>query len=127
MPIFMLTLTLVAILIYITLQKQRTPKKIVEIIFMYLLVIAVGARALVAGFMHIFNGPVTAKMIGWPPGSPFQYEVGVADMAFGLICMLCLFVRGSFWLATILTNGFFLFGCMIGHIRSIIEAGNFAA
>lgn len=64
---------------------------------MYLLIIAVGAGALITGFMHVVHGPATAKMIGWPPGSPFQYEVGVADMAFGLIGVLCLFIRGNFW------------------------------
>lgn len=127
MPVFMLTLSLAAILIHVAVMKQRTTAKIVEVILMYLLVIAVGAGALIAGFMHVFHGPATAKMIGWPPGSPFQYEVGVADMAFGLIGVLCLFIRGTFWLAAIVANSVFLFGCMIGHIRSMIEAGNLAA
>ena len=66
-------------------------------------------------------------MIGWEPGSPFQYEVGVADMALGLVCVLCLFFRGSFWLAAILGNSFFLLGCMVGHLRSLAESGNLAA
>ena len=127
MPIFMLTLTLLAIIIHIALMKQRSKKKIVEVTLLYLLVIAVGAGALIAGFMHVFNGPATAKMIGWAPGSPFQYEVGVADMAFGLVAVLCIFFRGSFWLAAILANSFFLLGAMAGHIRSMAESGNLAA
>ena len=127
MPIFMLTLALLAIIIHVALMKQRTAKKIVEVTLLYLLVIVVGAGALISGFMHVFNGPATAKMIGWAPGSPFQYEVGVADMAFGLIAVLCIFFRGSFWLAAILANSFFLLGCMAGHLRSMAEAGNLAA
>lgn len=127
MPIFMLTVALVAVIIHVALMKQRSAKKVVEIILLYLLVIAVGAGALISGFMHVFNGPATAKMIGWQPGSPFQYEVGVADMAFGLICVLCIIFRGSFRLAAIIANSVFLFGCMIGHIRSLSESGNLAA
>lgn len=123
----MLTVTLIAILVHILLMKQRSAKKMVEIILLYLLVIAVGVGGMLAGFMHVFNGPATAKMIGWLPGSPFQYEVGVADIALGMVCVLCLFFRGSFWLAAILANSFFLIGCMLGHIRSLAESGNLAA
>ena len=127
MQIFVLSLTLIAIIIHVLLMKQRSAKKIIEITLLYLLVIAVGAGALMAGFMHVFNGPATAKMIGWAPGSPFQYEVGVADMAFGLICVLCIFFRGSFWLAAIIANSVFLLGAMAGHVRSLAESGNLAA
>jgi hypothetical protein len=127
MTFFMLTISLLAIIIHVALMKQRSAKKIVEVTLLYLLVISVGVGALISGFMHVFNGPATAKMIGWQPGSPFQYEVGVADMAFGLICVLCILFRGPFWLAAIIANSFFLFGCMIGHIRSLAESGNLAA
>ena len=123
----MLTIALLAILIHIALMKQRSAKKIVEISLLYLLVIGVGLGALIAGFMHVFNGPATAEMIGWAPGSPFQYEVGVADMAFGLICVLCIFFRGSFWLAAIIANSVFLLGAMAGHVRSMAQSGNIAA
>lgn len=127
MPIFMLTVTFIAIIIHVLLMKNRSAKKIVKVILLYLLVIAVGLSALIAGAFHVFNGPATARMIGWEPGSPFQYEVGVADMALGLIAVLCVFFRGSFWLAAIIANSFFLLGCMAGHIRSMAESGNLAA
>jgi len=127
MMLFTLSLTFAAIVIHLILMKKRSAKKILEVILLYLLVIAFGIGSLTAGAFHVFNGPATAKMIGWAPGSPFQYEVGVADIAFGLVCVLCLFFRGSFWLAAILANSFFLFGAMIGHVRSLAESGNTAA
>jgi len=127
MTIFLLSITLIAIIVHLLLMKKRSAKKIIEVILLYLLVIAFGLGSLTAGAFHVFNGPATAKMIGWAPGSPFQYEVGIADMAFGLVCVLCLFVRGTFWLAAIIANSFFLFGCMIGHVRSLAESGNLAA
>jgi len=127
MPVFMLSLVLFAMVVHVFLMKQRSAKKIIEVILLYLLVFSVGFGALISGFMHVFNGPATAKMIGWPAGSPFQYEVGVADIALGLVAFLCLFFRGSFWLAAIIANGVFLFGCMLGHVRSLMASGNLAA
>lgn len=127
MSMFLLSVALLAVVFHILLMKQRNAKKVIEVILLYLLVIAVGLGGLVAGAFHVFNGPATAIMIGWEPGSPFQYEVGVADMALGLVAVLCLFVRGSFWLAAIIANSFFLLGCMVGHVRSLAESGNLAA
>ena len=127
MQIFMFSLTFLAIIIHSLLLKQRSLKKILEIILLYLLVITVGTGALIAGLFHIFNGPATAQMIGWAPGSPFQYEVGVADVAFGVLGVLCLFLRGNFWPAAIIANSVFLLGCMAGHIHSLAASGNLAA
>lgn len=127
MQLFMFGLTFIAIVAHILFLKQRSLKNILEVILLYLLVITVGLGTLLAGLMHVFNGPATAQMIGWPAGSPFQYEVGVADIAFGLLGVLCLFFRGKFWLAAIIANSVFLIGAMAGHIRSLAESGNLAA
>jgi hypothetical protein len=127
MPIFMLSITVLAIIIHLLLMKQRSAQKTVEVILLYLLVIAVGGGALIAGLMHIFDGPATALRIGWAAGSPFQYEVGVADIAFGVTCILCVFFRGSFWLAAIMANSIFLLGAMAGHVHDAYASGNLAA
>jgi hypothetical protein len=127
MLIFMLIVTMLAILVHLALMKKRTAKKVVEVVLLYLLVISLGTGSLIAGLMHVFNGPRTAAMIGWPAGSPFQFEVGVADIAFGVVGILCLFVRGNFWLAAIAVNSTFLLGCMIGHVHDAVASGNLAA
>jgi hypothetical protein len=123
-----LGLTLIAIVVHLGLMKKpRTLRNVLEIIILYLLVIVFGLGTLLAGLMHVFNGPATAQLIGWPAGSPFQYEVGVADISFGLVCVLALFFRGSYWLAAILANSFFLFGAFIGHVHDLAVSGNAAA
>jgi hypothetical protein len=124
---FMLALTLSAILIHLLLMKERSAAKVVEVVLLYLLVIMVGAGTLLAGLFHVFNGPATAQLIGWPAGSPFQSEVGAADIALGLTAFLCLFVRGNFWLAAISANSTFLLLCFAGHVHSLAESGNVAA
>lgn len=127
MPYIMLAVSLIAIMVHLFLTKDRNAKKVVEVTLLYLLVICFGIGTMMSGAFHVFDGPETAKMIGWPPGSPFQYELGVADMALGLTCFLCLFIRGSFWLAAIIAQSVFLFGCMIGHVRDMLLSGNTAA
>jgi len=127
MVLWFLVISITAMVLHILLLKERPAKKILEIILLYSLVIIFGLGNLLAGAFHVFNGPATARMIGWESGSPFQYEVGIADMAFGLLGFLCLFIRGNFWLATILANSFFLFGCMLGHVRNLVATGNVAA
>jgi hypothetical protein len=127
MYLVLLTLALVGALIHIRFTKHRAKPFALEIVLLYLLVVAVGLGSLISGLMHVFNGPATAAMIGWPAGSPFQYEVGVADIALGLVAVLCSFIRGTFWLAAIMANSVYLLGCMIGHIQSFVQSGNEAA
>jgi hypothetical protein len=123
-----LGLTVCAVLIHLWLMKKpRTLRNVLEVVLLYSLVILFGAGSLIAGLMHVFNGPATAQLIGWPAGSPFQFEVGVADISFGLVCILAFWFRGSYWLAAILANSFFLFGAMIGHLRDTMTSGNTAA
>ncbi|MBU0686499.1 MAG: hypothetical protein KKB81_01415 [Candidatus Margulisbacteria bacterium] len=124
---FFFIISVIAIVIHVFLMKERSAKKIVGVILMYLLAINVGLSSIVSGVFHVFDGPATAARIGWAPGSPFQYEVGVADMAMGLVAFLCLFIRGTFWLAAIIAESFFLLACMIGHVHSLYISGNLAA
>ncbi len=128
MLIISLVLTLIAVLVHVILMKKpRNLKNVLEIVLMYLLFILFGLGTFLAGLMHIFNGPATAQMIGWAPGSPFQFEVGAADVAFGTLGILCLFIRGNFWPAAVIANSVFLLIAFAGHIHSLLASGNSAA
>lgn len=124
---FLMVLTVTAILIHLFLMEKKSLKKIVEVALLYMLVIMLGVGAMAVGALHILAGPEIAARIGWMSGSPFQFEVGAADIALGFVCFLCLFFRGPFWLAAILGQCTFLFLCMIGHVRDYLSAGNVAA
>jgi hypothetical protein len=126
-PIVILSLTLIAILIHSLLMKKRTTKKVLEITFLYFMVIQVGLGGIMAFIMHVFFGAKTAAMIGWAAGSPFQYEVGVADLAFGVTALLVPWIRGTYWIAAALVNAIFLLGCSVGHVISLVKSGNTAA
>ena len=90
-----------------------------------LLKIGLGYQMLFFGIFHIFKGDKIAEFIGWEKGSPFQYEVGLADLAMGVLGILCGWFSGMFWLATIIMSSVFLWGCVIGHLRDMIKNKNF--
>ncbi len=90
-----------------------------------LLEIGLGYQMLFFGIFHIFFGDKIAQFIGWEKGSPFQYEVGLADFGMGVLGIMCGYYSGSFWLATIVISSVFLWGCVIGHLRDMIKNKNF--
>jgi hypothetical protein len=126
-PIIMLIITILIILLHIALtRKTRNISNILEIILLDYFIIAVGIGQTMAGLEHIFNGPAIARGIGWAPGSPFQSEVGVANIAIGIAALLGIWFRGAYWLAVALIGGIFGVGAGIIHIIDIITSGNTA-
>ena len=51
----------------------------------------------------------------------------MADLTVGVFGILCLWLRGSFWLATAVANAVWLLGDAVGHIRQMILNRNYAA
>ena len=124
---FFLALTVLCIAIsLIKNRKELSRLKVVETILFYILFINVGLSGLLAFYGHAFMADKVAASIGWAPGSPFQFEVAVANLAFGVLGVLCIRFRDGFWLATGIGYATFLFGAAYGHIREIITAGNYA-
>lgn len=98
-----------------TMIKHRETS-IVEIFLSYLIFFNIGFMGLIAFCGHIFNPDEIAGLIGWAPGSPFQSEVGAADLAFGVLGVLAIYYRGLFWFATVLSSSIFLLGDFIVHL-----------
>ena len=107
-------------------KKLRTREKMIETLLLYFLVFCVGFTGLMGFVGHVFRADETAQSIGWAIGSPFQYEIGVANLAFGILGILCIWLRRSFWLATAIGWSVFLFGAAYGHIRDMQLHQNFA-
>jgi hypothetical protein len=105
----------------------RTRGRIVRLLLLYALVLGVGVIGLFMGFVpHVFFADMAARLIGWPTGSPFQFEVGIHDGAWGVLGFLCICISGTFWLATGLGWSLFMLGATYGHIHQMIIAGNYA-
>ncbi len=86
----------------------------------------VGISSIWSFMGHVFFASEVAAIIGWPPGSPFQFEVGIANLAFGVLGLLSLKIRENLWVATVIGFSVFYLGAAYGHIINIIETGNMA-
>jgi hypothetical protein len=98
---------------------------VLERLLRYAFIFPVGLMGLWAAFGHIFFPARVAEAIGWQT-SPFQFEVGVANLGIGCAGLYAAFRSFETRLSTNLVLACFLIGAGIGHIRDIITAGNLA-
>lgn len=106
---------------------RRTAGRVYELAALWLLV-GMGAFNLWGGFGH--TGPTSdqvAAAIGYAP-SMFQWEIGWADIALGVIGVLCArrSNRGKWTSATLVALTVSFFGDGIGHIAQLLGHGNTA-
>ena len=85
-----------------------------------------GVGGLIGFLGHTFIADEVAESIGWPKENPFQFEVGVANLSYGVLGLLCIWIRGTFWIAVGLGFSVFLLGAAYGHIADIVVHENYA-
>jgi hypothetical protein len=90
------------------------------------LVWLLGVNGIVAGSGHLLFPDPVADSIGWPKGTPWQWEVGLAGLGFGVLGVMSPAYDRDFWLATIMVASIFLIGAAIGHVRQLVTAHNFS-
>jgi len=96
-------------------------------VLMWQLAIGLGLAFIWGGIGHLLMPDLVAASIGWAAGSPFQREVGMWDLALGIVGVLCLKFRDEgFFAATIIGTGLFSVGAGIGHLYELVANGNTA-
>lgn len=126
-PVIFLFVSLLGFVLHLILDKKpRTKGRTVELLLLYLLVINIGVGCLLAWYGHTFMADEIARKIGWQPGSPFQFEVALADLSWGVCGLLCIWFRQGFWTATGIGSAVYLVGCAFGHVRDMIHHENMA-
>jgi hypothetical protein len=98
---------------------------VVELIFKYYCFWANGICWTYNGIIHVVFHKMAAGFIGWAD-SPFQIEVGVASLGFGLVGLMGLRKNTGLRLALVISTSVFLWGCAMGHIYQINSTGNHA-
>lgn len=96
-----------------------------ERLLSWILLLPIGVTGLWAGLFHIFFPKIAAAHIGWQV-SPFQFEVGMADLAIGMTACFAFLRDLEFKEAAISAASIFLLGDAVGHVREMLSAGNFA-
>lgn len=69
---------------------RRGDEPAAERFLSWILLLPIGVTGLWAGAFHVFLPVTAAALIGWEV-SPFQFEVGMADLAIGVTACI------SFW------------------------------
>ena len=117
---------ILAVLISKFTNKPLDNERIVEIFLLTFLVLSVGIGSIWAFIGHAFISSQVAANIGWAPGSPFQLEVAFANLSIGVLGVLCYWIRGNFWTATVISSSIFLLGAAYGHIINMLQFANYA-
>lgn len=108
-------------------RKPLSRERVIEVALLYLLVIGAGVAGIIAFIGHAFYADKIARSIGWQPGSPFQFEIAVANLSYGVLGLMCIRWRGHFWLATGVATSVLLLGCNYGHLYEAFVNNDYAA
>jgi hypothetical protein len=84
----------------------------------------VGVQSLLIAAGHLFAPDRVADLIGWPRGNPFQFEVALASLSYGVLGVLAPSHGHQWWLATIVAYSIFYLGAAAGHVRQIVAEHN---
>jgi hypothetical protein len=120
-------ISIIVAIVYLLIDKApRTTHRVIEVFLLSFLVISIGFSSLIGFISHVFFADQTAALIGWAAGSPFQREIGFANLAIGVLGITCIWLRGNYWVATVVATTIFLWGAAYGHIVDIMVNGNYA-
>lgn len=104
----------------------RPPSFIAGRLLRYINLIPVGLMGLWGAVGHLLFPAQSASHIGWAT-SPFQTEVGAANLGIGLAGLVgAFYANWGFRLAVAIVTAGFLGGAAATHIVDIIETGNMA-
>jgi uncharacterized membrane protein len=127
LQVFFAVLALVAASVHLAVSPKRRSgtAAVIGTYLLYLFFIYVGLMGVFTAYYHVFRGPEASASIGWVT-SPYEYEVGMADLTVGVLGILCLWLRDGFWLATAIAEAVWLLGDAVGHIREMLVHNNHA-
>jgi hypothetical protein len=104
---------------------RRTGEPAADRFLAWILFLPIGVTGLWAAVFHLFFPGIAAADIGWET-SPFQFEVGMADLAIGATACLSFWRNLVFKAAAVMASSIFFLGDAVGHVRQMMVAGNFA-
>jgi 4-amino-4-deoxy-L-arabinose transferase-like glycosyltransferase len=107
-------------------RTSRPRERRLEIFLLYLFGVGVAGSGIGGFFGHVFISDPVAESIGWPTGNPFQLEVGVANLALGILGIVAMSRRDGFREATVIAVTVLGVGATVVHLVDVIETGNFA-
>lgn len=105
---------------------MRSVQSVAANLLYYQLTITVSATGLWCFAGHVFKSEEVSRSIGWA-ASPFQKELGCAELGIGAAGICCIWFGRDFWLCTILVISPLLIGAAYFHLKEMIGKHNFKA
>jgi hypothetical protein len=121
----MLVASLALAVLFTWLRRDRSDNSFADQSLGWLLLLSLGLQGVYTFVIHVFFSAWSAEHIGWAV-SPFQYEVGIADLTIGVLGILAFWGNFSFRLAAAIGGIIWYGGDAIGHVRQMIVANNYA-
>lgn len=109
-------LPLILGLIHAYFKKDKAQK--VNILLAYYLFIGVGIQGVVTGILQMNQPDMVVSFVQWPY-SPFLIELGMANLALGLLGIVSVWLDNSWKLAASVAYGLFLLFTGVGHVINI--------
>ena len=120
-----LPLVLAAVVLLVDKSASSRERRI-ESFMIFLFALGVAGSGIGGFFGHLFLSNQVAENIGWPTGSPFQLEMGFANLILGVLGIIAVGRRDGFREATVIAVTILGVGATIVHILDIIKTGNLA-
>ncbi len=103
-------------------EKEADKSKRNGTLFLLYLVIGVGFQGILSGLWQVFQPVVVAKFEQWPL-SPFVFELGMANIAFGILGILSPWMDNGWRMSTGIGYSIFLLLTGILHLVRIVLYG----
>lgn len=110
----------------IPLLRHRQSGRFAERYLSWLLLLSIGVASLWAGLYHTLSPQTAAAFIGWQ-SSPFQFEMGMADIALGVVAIVSFWRSLQFKLAVVLWVAIEFAGLVYGHFHQLATTGDHQA
>jgi len=107
-------------------RSTNSRERKIEVFLIFLFALGVAGSGISGFFGHLFLSDQVAEGVGWPAGSPFQLEMGFANLILGVLGIIAVGRRDGFREATVIAVAILGFGATIVHIIDIVETGNLA-
>lgn len=106
-------------------RRGQPGRTFVDELFRWILLLSLGLQGVYTFVVHVFFPSYSAANIGWAV-SPFQYEVGIADLTVGVLGIIAFWSNFSFRVAAAIAGFVWYGGDAIGHVRQMILEKNYA-
>lgn len=103
---------------------MRTIPAIAANLLLYQITVTVGLSGLIGFAGHTLASDRTAESIGWPTGSYFQKELGLAELGWALVGLAAVLYRGTIVNAAVLMVIPLFVGAAAIHIIETRRRGN---